>query len=82
MFSTTFRWNDGVDAEGYEAVEATAEGLVWYAWSHVPGRGRHDQCHQGYEAFLRDGSLRKAPAHVARELEVIARARLGVGPAS
>ena len=78
MFSTTFRWNDGQDAERYDAVEAREEGLVWYAWSHRHGTGRHDEATQSYEAFLRDGPLRAMPAHAARELDTLVRARLGV----
>lgn len=82
MFSTTFRWNDGVDAERYDAVEATQDGLVWYAWSHTHGRGRHDEAHQSYEAFLREGPLRALPPHTARALESIARSKLGLEPTS
>ena len=75
MFSTTFRWNDGVDAERYDAVEVRVDGLVWYAWSHQHGRGRHDEATQSFEAFLRDGPLRAIPVHAAAELEAIVRAR-------
>lgn len=75
MFSTTFRWNDGQDGGRYEAVEARDDGLVWYAWSHVHGRGREDEAHQSFESFLRDGPLRAIPAHTARELEALVRAR-------
>lgn len=82
MFSTTFRWNDGVDPERYEAVELAHDGLRWYAWSHRHGQGRQDEAHQGLEEFLRDGPLRAMPVHAARELEALVRARLGAGPAA
>lgn len=80
MFSTTFRWNDGKEPERYDAVEAREEGLVWYAWSHTHGRGRHDEALQSYASFLRDGPLRPMPAHAARELEAIARRKLEPAP--
>ena len=76
MFSTTIRWNDGVDGGRYDAVEVTGEGLVWYAWSHVHGRGRHDEQPQSLEAFLREGPLRAMPPHAAKELEGLVRARV------
>jgi len=75
MFSTTLRWNDGDDAEHYEAVEVRADGLVWYAWSHVPGRGRHRELAQSFADFLRDGPPRSMPAHARAELEALVRAR-------
>ena len=81
MFGTTIRWNDGVSAERYEAVEARRDGLVWYAWSHVPGRGRHDEYAQSFADFLRDGPPRPMPAHARAELEVLVRARLDRSPA-
>jgi hypothetical protein len=80
MFSTTFRWNDGSDAERYDAVEATADGLLWYAWSHVHGSGRQNEATQSYEAFLRDGPLRPIPAPARAQLEAIARQKLGPVP--
>jgi hypothetical protein len=82
MFSTTFRWNDGSDAERYDAVEARETDLVWYAWSHRHGQGRTDEATQSYEALLRDGPLRAIPAHARAELEAIARAKLGLGSPS
>ncbi len=82
MFSTTFRWNDGADAERYDAVEARDEGLVWYAWSHVQGGGRQNEARQSYEAFLREGPLRAMPRHAAIELEAIAREKLALEPTS
>jgi len=78
LFGTTLRWNDGEDAERYDAVEARADGLVWYAWSHVQGRGREDEATQSFEAFVRDGPLRAMPPRARAELEAIVRARLGM----
>jgi hypothetical protein len=76
MFSTTYRWNDGVDGERYDAVELRTDDLVWYAWSHRHGQGRHDEATQSFEAFLRDGPLRTMPAHAAAELERLVRQKL------
>lgn len=60
----TFRWNDGRDVGSYEAVETSDEGLLWYRWSHAHGAegGRQDEALQPFDAFLRDGPLRAAPA--------------------
>ncbi|WP_157069133.1 hypothetical protein [Sandaracinus amylolyticus] len=60
----TFRWNDGVDVNVYDAVETCDEGLRWYRWSHRFGErgGRVDEALQTFDAFLRDGPLRPAPA--------------------
>ena len=60
----TFRWNDGVDVNVYEAVETRDEGLLWYRWSHRfgEGGGRGDEALQSFDAFLREGPLRAAPA--------------------
>ncbi|WP_236605901.1 hypothetical protein [Sandaracinus amylolyticus] len=60
----TFRWNDGVDVNVYEAVETCDEGLLWYRWSHRFGDsgGRGDEALQTFDAFLQDGPLRAAPA--------------------
>ena len=76
FFGKTVRWNDGVDAERYEAVEAREDGLVWYAWSHVQGQGRHDECAQSYADFLREGPLRPMPPQARAELEAFVRARV------
>ena len=81
MFSTTFRWNDGADAERYEAVEARDGDLLWYAWSHVHGLGRQREAVQSYESYLQDGPLRPLPAPAAAELAAIARRKLGLEPA-
>jgi hypothetical protein len=77
LFGTTLRWNDGDDAERYDAVEATDRGLVWYVWSHVHGRGREDEATQTYDAFLRDGPLRPMPTRARAELDALVRARVG-----
>lgn len=58
----TFRWNDGESVLGYDAVEATAEELVWFRWSHVPGEGRIDELRQSREAFESVGPAREMPA--------------------
>lgn len=55
----TFRWNDGADVDRYEAVETRDDGLLWYAWSHRAGGGRHDEHLQPYEALERDGPPRE-----------------------
>lgn len=58
----TFRWNDGVSALGYEAVEASTEELVWFRWSHVPGQGRLEETRQTRAEFDAAGPLRAMPA--------------------
>jgi hypothetical protein len=78
MFSTTFRWNDGLDAERYDAVEVREHDLLWYAWSHVHGSGRTDEATQSFESFLESGPLRAMPAHAAKEVEALVRAKRGV----
>jgi len=75
MFATTLRWNDGVDAERYDAVEVGDEGLVWYAWSHVHGRGRENEVRQSFESYRRDGALRAMPERAKNELDALVRAR-------
>jgi hypothetical protein len=65
----TFRWNDGADVERYEAVETHDEGLLWYRWSHgFEGGGRRDELLQSFEAFVREGPPRPAPAPVLAAL--------------
>lgn len=58
----TFRWNDGVSALGYEAVDASPAELVWFRWSHVPGEGRLDEVRQSRTDFDRAGPARAMPA--------------------
>ncbi len=77
LFATTVRWNDGSDPGRYEAVEARDEGLVWYRWSHVHGRGREDEAVQSYASYFERGPLRALPASAAAELERVVRARSG-----
>ncbi|MFO0682785.1 MAG: hypothetical protein U0234_12065 [Sandaracinus sp.] len=81
LFTTTVRWNDGSDPERYEAVEVRADGLFWYAWSHVHGRGREREALQSYEAYFRDGPLRALPRSAAAELARAVRARPESEPA-
>lgn len=58
----TFRWNDGVSALGYDAVEASADELLWFRWSHVPGEGRLDEMRQTRAEFDAAGPPRSMPA--------------------
>jgi hypothetical protein len=79
--SRTFRWNDGEDVERYDAVEASASGLVWYGWSHVPPGGRHDERRQTWDELERDGPARPCPPQVLDALRAM-RAPVGAAPRS
>jgi hypothetical protein len=64
----TWRWTtDG--REGYEAVETTDRGLVWYRWSHTPdGGGPSGRVLQPYAALLEHGPVRRMPPAMLDEL--------------
>ncbi|MGF1469822.1 MAG: hypothetical protein ACFCGT_27165 [Sandaracinaceae bacterium] len=66
----TWRWlPDPEDADRYQAVRTTDRGLLWYAWSHLPGEdGPHDEAEQSYPAFRAEGPLRPLPAEAEAEL--------------
>lgn len=68
----TWRWNHG-DAESYEGVETTDEGLRWFRWSHrirEDGvQGEHDVEVQPYVDFRASGPLRRIPDEQRAELE-------------
>lgn len=74
----TFRWtDDGLD--GYEAVETTDAGLVWFRWSHKPeddGGGPLERRTQSFEDFKKDGPLRPSmPAEMRAALRALVESR-------
>lgn len=77
MFLPTYRWNDGVSAERYEAVEVRSDGLFWYGWSHLHGVGRTDEATQSFDDFLARGPLRPMPSFAREELESFVRRACG-----
>lgn len=67
----TWRWSSA-DAETYDAVETTDEGLRWFRWSHAfrddGVHGEHDVQLQSVEDFERNGPLREMPEQLEAEL--------------
>lgn len=73
----TLRWSAG-SRDGYEAVETTDQGLVWYRWSHrIPDGGERDRELQSFEDFEARGALRSPPDAVLEQLRALVRARRG-----
>ena len=70
-FSKTFRWNDGVDADGYRAVEVRPDGLFFYEWSHLHAEGRTGELLQSLTDFRALGPARPVPSAVRVELDAI-----------
>lgn len=67
----TWRWNHG-DAESYEGVETTDDGLRWFRWSHAIRddgvHGEHDVAVQTFESFRRSGPMREIPEEQLEQL--------------
>ncbi len=76
----SWRWNDADDADGYDAVEATAQGLRWFRWTHAfrsdGQHGEYDVELQSYSKYVSGGPLRDLPEAVRAELDELARERL------
>lgn len=68
----TWRWNRG-DAESYEAVETTDDGLRWFRWSHAIRddglNGEHDVEVQPWADYRASGPRRSMPGELRAELE-------------
>jgi hypothetical protein len=64
----TWRWRQpGFD--GYEAVEATGDGLRWYRWSHEIADGGPSAVElQSYAHFFEQGPLRPMPPEQLEQL--------------
>jgi hypothetical protein len=73
-FSKSFRWNDGMGTERYEAVEVRGDGLLFYEWSHVHGEGRTSELLQSFDDYRARGPARTVPKTVRAELDELVRA--------
>ena len=65
----TWRWNEG-SYEGknrYDAVETSADGLVWFGWDVAAG-GATERTTQSYAGFLDEGPAADAPESILAEL--------------
>jgi hypothetical protein len=65
----TFRWPTDENADHYEAVETTDDGLRWFAWSHLHGEdGLTHESLQSWAELEADGPARPMPPEVERAL--------------
>lgn len=65
----TFRWNDGLDVEGYCAAEVTDGEVVWSTWSHRHGGGPCVLGRQRLAELRRDGPPFSVPSAILRSVE-------------